>query len=91
MNTKLNLGVTQSKIDKALPFLEIRHLLVHADGVADEPFCKAFPAFGASPGVKLKLDFTVLQNARTALLELVQQFDDKIISCNVVAATDTQP
>lgn len=91
MNSKLNLGVPQSKIDKALPFLEIRHLLVHAEGVADQSFCKAFPAFGASPGTKLKLDFTVLQSARKALLELVQKFDEKVIACGVVAAADTQP
>ncbi len=91
MNSKLNLGVPQAKIDKALPFLEIRHLLVHADGIADQYFCKAFPAFGASPGAKLKLDFTVLQNARKALLELVQKFDEKVIACGVVAAADTQP
>lgn len=91
MNTKLNLGVNQAKIDAALPFLEIRHLLVHADGIADDNFCNSFPAFGASPGTKLKLDFAVLQSARTALLELVKQFDKKVISCNVVPAADTQP
>lgn len=91
MNTKLNLGVTQTKIDAALPFLEIRHLLVHADGIADAAFCNSYPTFGASVGVKIKLDFTVLQNARTALLELVQQFDEKVIACNVVASADTQP
>lgn len=91
MNAKLNLGVPQAKIDKALPFLEIRHLLVHADGIADESFCKSFPAFGASAGTKIKLDFTVLQSARTALLVLVQQFDKKVIYCKVVAAADTQP
>jgi hypothetical protein len=91
MNAKLNLGVPQAKIDAALPFLEIRHLLVHADGIADAKFCNSYPAFGASAGTKIKLDFTVLQNARAALLELVQQFDEKVIACNVVAAADTQP
>lgn len=91
MNEKLNLGVPQAKIDDALPFLELRHLLVHADGIADESFCTSFPSFGASAGTKIKLDFSVVQSARKALLELVQQFDEKVIACNVVAATDIQP
>ena len=91
INNKLNLKVPQAKIDKALPFLEIRHLLVHADGIADAKFCNAFTAFGATAGSKIKLDYTVLKKARIALVDLVQEFDSKIIALNIVAATDTQP
>ena len=91
MNVKLNLGIDPVKIDNALPYLEIRHLLVHADGVADENFCKSFPSFGASAGVKIKLDFEVLQAARKAILELVCHFDKKVLSCKVVSNADIQP
>ena len=91
MNVKLNLGVKQATINAALPFLEVRHLLVHSEGKADAVFCNSFPTFGVVRGEKIKLDYTLLQKARVAITNLVNEFDQKIISKNVVAANETQP
>ena len=90
MNTKLNLGVNQDKIIKALVYLEIRHLFVHSDGNADRKFCDTFPDFAATPGSKIKLDFTVLKEAKVALLELIQEYDEKVIACNLVSNNEIQ-
>ncbi len=91
MNAKLNLGVTQATIDAALPYLEIRHLLVHSEGKADEAFCNTFPALCNKAGKKIKLDYVLLQNARTAITNMVNEFDQKIVANSVVAAAEMQP
>lgn len=90
MNTKLNLGVPQATIDAALPYLEVRHLLVHADGKADQKFCDSFPAIGAIAGKKLKLDYTLLQQARVSICELVNAYDQKVVAGNVVLSNELQ-
>lgn len=90
-NAKLNLGVVQAAIDDALPYLEMRHLLVHADGVADEAFCRQFPTLGLASGAKIPMTNRVLQAAKKAIHALVAEIDAKVIQNNVVATADTQP
>jgi hypothetical protein len=90
INAKLNLGVSQTKINAALPYLELRHLLVHADGIADEAFCRSFPTFAAIAGNKIQLDFAVLQSAKTTVLALVKAFDAKVVANHVVGPGDLQ-
>lgn len=91
MNNKLNLAVPQPIIEAALPYFEIRHLLVHADGKADQKFCASFPAFNATVGKRIKLDYTLLQDARYRINELINEFDDRIVINGVVGATEMQP
>ncbi len=91
INSKLNLGVQQTKIDAALPYLELRHLLIHSDGKADQIFCSTFPAFGATVGQKIQLDHSVLQNARVAITNLINEFDQKIVANSVISASELQP
>jgi hypothetical protein len=91
MNSKLGLGVDLQKIEGALPYLEIRHLLVHCDGVADQEFCAAFPAVGAVAGKAIPLDFTATRQATKAILELVEEFDQKVVAHGIVAANQLQP
>lgn len=91
MNTKLELGVNQTTIDAALPYIEVRHLLVHNEGKADQLFCQSFPSFGAILGQKIKLDYTLLQSTRTAITNLVNEFDLQIVNKSVVASNEMQP
>lgn len=84
LNEKLNLGVAPAKITAALPYLEMRHLLVHNDGLADAVFCERFPDFGATVGERLSLEYTVLDEARTAITALVMEFDANVVQNNVV-------
>jgi hypothetical protein len=90
MNSKLALGVAGITIEAALPYFEIRHLLVHNDGKADQKFCDAFPGFGAAPNHKLILDYSVLKNARSAVFALIDEFDRQIVSSNVVSTSELQ-
>ena len=91
INGKLNLGVEQSAIDKALPYFEMRHLLVHADCLADKAFCDKFPSFGATPGKRLPLGYQTLKSARTAVFGLISEVDAKVIQNNVAWPKDLQP
>lgn len=90
MNAKLDLGVQQDIIDAALPYLELRHLLVHADGVADEQFCRSYPAINAEAGKKIEITYDLLQAARAAITDLVIAFDRKVVSNKVVHANCLQ-
>lgn len=91
INDKLDLRVAEATIEAALPYFEIRHLLVHADGKADQKFCDTFTAFGATAGHKLTLDHKVLQAARTAIFALINEFDQQIVANNIVSNGDLQP
>jgi hypothetical protein len=90
MSDKLDLGISQEKIDAALPYLELRHLLVHNDGKADEDFVNRYPDFGVTSGVKFAMDFELLTKGRAALLDLLKEFDSKVIKLNVVCQSDLQ-
>ncbi|ASF46219.1 hypothetical protein [Methylovulum psychrotolerans] len=91
INIKLKLDVSSTTIDNALPYFEIRHLLVHNDGKADKKFCDAFPDFCTSIGKKIKLDAKLIQDARTAISALIEEFDQQIVSKSIVASNQLQP
>ena len=90
MDSKLGLGLDQAKLDAALPYFELRHLLVHHDGIADQDFCQRFPLFPASAGNKISVEFNAVKNAKIAVIELAKEFDNKVVINQVVSLTDTQ-
>ncbi|HEY3277580.1 MAG TPA: hypothetical protein VGJ94_13245 [Syntrophorhabdaceae bacterium] len=91
INNKLDLHVEAAKIDAVLPYLEVRHLLVHKDGLADQKFCDDYPSMGAIKGKKLKLDHVLVAGARAAIADLVKEFDEKAVENNIVPRSDLQP
>lgn len=90
MDAKLGLTLDQAKLDAALPYFELRHLLVHHDGVADKDFCLRFPTFPAKAGDKISVEFTVVKAAKIAVVALAQEFDSKVIKNQVVPPADYQ-
>jgi hypothetical protein len=90
MDAKLGLGLDQALLDAALPYFELRHLLVHHDGEADQDFCQRFPAFGAAAGKKISVDFNVVAAARTSVASLASEFDAKVIQNQIVPRADFQ-
>jgi hypothetical protein len=91
INTKLDLGVDATKIEAALPYFEMRHLLVHANGVLDIAFCKAFPRFGGRPGQKPDLGVRRILRAKGAVIALIEEFDTKVVAKAIVSPSDCQP
>lgn len=90
VSNKLGLGVDKSLIDAALPYLEVRHLLVHADGKVSDEYKQKYP------DIRLKNDrvfinYVFLTRMRTAVKAMMEDFDKKVIAKDIVDAQYTQP
>jgi hypothetical protein len=90
MDSKLGLGLDQAILDAALPYFELRHLLVHHDGIADADFCQRFPTFPATAGEKMSVEFTVVKLAQTTVTKFAKAFDAKVLHHQIIAATEYQ-
>lgn len=90
MDAKLGVGLDQLLLDAALPYFELRHLLVHHDGIADSDFCLRFPTFGATAENKISVEFNMVSSARTAIVALAKGFDSKVIQHHLVPTSEHQ-
>lgn len=88
MSKKLGLDIESEKINAALPYFDIRHKLVHAEGIADQEFCKKFPNIEAESGKAIRISYELIDQARNHITNLIKDFDDKIVTNNIVASTD---
>ncbi|RTQ45853.1 hypothetical protein EJV47_23780 [Hymenobacter gummosus] len=79
IDSKLNLGADEVVRREAMPYLELRHLLVHADGKADKNFCTTYPEMGATEDESIKLTFEVVSAARTKVVALIENYDKCVI------------
>ncbi|WP_118952334.1 hypothetical protein [Taibaiella helva] len=91
MGKKLGLDIDETKINAALPFFELRHKLVHSEGKADKAFCDRFPEFGAVVDRPIKLTHTLIEDAKTAIVALITDFDTQIIAKSIISQTEMQP
>ncbi len=91
MDKKLGLNVGEEIIHAALPYLEIRHRLVHGQGKADKEFCEKYPFIGAEEDKAIELEYSLIDNARKAIITLVKEFDKKIVANGLVETTEMQP
>ena len=91
LDKKLGLGIGSEIISNALPYLEIRHLLVHNDGKADKEFCDTFPFIPAEERKAIKLTHELITNARIALITLIKEFDKKVVEKGLVEDSELQP
>ena len=83
--TKFDLKVDRGCIEAALPYIEIRHRLVHADGKADSEFKRAFPAVKITHG-KIFLNYTLTTEATKAMFDLVDAIDGAAIAKGILRA-----
>lgn len=83
IRTKLSLNVDEVLINNALPYLEARHLLVHADGAVNDDYRAKYPGIPES-NEKLWLNYQFVRTMRSAVLNLLQSFDAEVIAKNLV-------
>jgi len=88
---KLNLGFDSAIVDAALPYLELRHILVHRDGIVDRDFAAKHPQLGLRDGDEFSLAYADMLKARNAISTLVEHIDAKIVENNVILNSDLQP
>lgn len=90
LDKRVGLGLDASLVEVAFQYLDLRHLLVHEDGRADERFCKCHPDFVATPGRTIRLDATVTREARRAITALVEHMDARAVATEVLCPDDMQ-
>ncbi len=88
---KLNLGVDNAIVESALPYLDLRHILVHRDGRIDRDFAARHPQLGLNEGDDFSLSHSDIVRARDAILTLVSHFDERIIHTGSILPEDQQP
>lgn len=87
--SKLGLEVDRSLIENALPYLEVRHLLVHADGKASDDYKKKYPDIRLK-GERVFINYVFLTRMRAAVKTMMEAFDREIIAKNIVDVQHTQ-
>lgn len=86
IDKKLGLGIDKQILDDALPYLEMRHLLVHSDGKVDAKFCQSYPEFGYTAGQNLQMNYPTISSARAKVFALAKEMDSKATQKLTIAA-----
>lgn len=81
---RLGLDIDPAVIDTALPYFEVRHLLVHADGKTDESFRRKFPHIRRKNS-NILIDEQLTIDAKDALVALAKSIDDQVIERKLVS------
>lgn len=81
---KINLEIDESIINAALPYLEIRHKLVHANGLLDKEFKAKYPEVQADEDNYVILNYALVNSARQAVLALVMAIDEKALEKKIL-------
>lgn len=88
IKTKLGLTFTQPMIDNALPYLELRHVLVHADGKPNADFKTKYPQFKYDQKHKVKLTNDILDAAYENVNKLLNKIDKEMIRLNYISEAE---
>jgi hypothetical protein len=91
IKTKLSLDVDEILIDNALPYLEVRHCLVHRNGKPSPDFIDKYPHIRIDKKGYIALDISFIYNLRDSVNNLVAAYDNSVISSNLLKPEDTQP
>lgn len=81
---KLSLDVEEKLVEKALPYLNLRHQLVHADGAVDEKFKTENPTIPIRWG-KAFITYKLTRDATQAISRLVDAFDQDAVAKGILA------
>jgi hypothetical protein len=90
LDRRLGLALDPAIVEPALAFLDLRHLLVHSDGIADTGFCDRHPEWCARAGEPVRLDETVTRDALTAIAALVEHVDGRAVETGILPSQDLQ-
>lgn len=78
LNERINLGIESVIFDKAMPYLEARHLFIHADGLTDQEYRDKYPHVKLTEDNYIKLNPTIIKEAQVAIHNLVLAYDQKL-------------
>lgn len=85
---KLGLNIDDVLITDALPYLEIRHALVHTDGKLSAEFVAKYPGIPRKSNGYVNLSFTLINDARTKIKALMEAYDAEVVAKYLLAPED---
>ena len=91
MCVKLDLEIPEYLIDDLIPYIEVRHFLVHSDGFAGEEFRLNNEEFSYADDGKVRMDYRFVSEMYSKSSALVKAFDDAVIANNLLAEEYIQP
>ena len=81
---KIGINIEQDIIDNAIPYLQVRHFLVHADGILSEDFIKKYPSIRHNKSRDILLNNQFLLNFNKQITTLIRSYDEKIVEQNLL-------
>lgn len=91
IDSKLGLKLEAKICERALLPLDLRHLFVHRDGIADTEFCQAHPSFGLKPGEAVALTYRLICEARESIVALAIHMDERAVTLGLMPKLALQP
>lgn len=90
IKNKLGLTIDKKLIEKALPYLEIRHILVHSDGKPDQAFLNKYPKVKIDGQKRISLDAKFAKEAYDSVNNLLMAIDKEMESKKYFSASELQ-
>lgn len=81
---KIGLEVPDEVVNSALPYLEMRHILVHADGKIDKEFKKKYPMFKSDSKNRINLNYDIIIEATESVTQLVLEIDKQAVNRGIL-------
>ena len=80
ISKKIGIDIDSNILEKALPFLDLRHVLVHEDGKPSKKFLTAYHEYFKlrNNEKKLRLSHEIISKAYTNTIELISEIDKKL-------------
>jgi effector-binding domain-containing protein len=91
MAAKLALSIDHSLIVATLPYLEVRHYLVHDDGVLPTQFQKNNPGILVDDKNRVQLKYQFVSKLRDSVKQLIKHYDERIVSSKLLKKEEMQP
>lgn len=91
ISTKLDLQLKNETVDEALPYLLIRHIFVHSDGKPTDEFRAEHPFIKTDTKKRIKLSDKILTKAKTNVLKLITEIDQKVLAKDFIPSNEIQP
>lgn len=90
MNLKLGLEIDKKLIADALPYLQCRHIFVHADGKPDKEFMDKYPHINIGLRGRIWTDMDFVNAATDAVFRLITAYDAAMIKKDYLPEDEMQ-
>lgn len=87
ISNKLNLSIDMKIISDTLPFLEVRHYLIHCDGKIPSEFKAKYPSIKCKSGYVI-LDKPFINNFKNQVTHLIDEFEGKVVAASILRPED---